>query len=110
MSENEINKRQQLALSTIKQMFGTEEGEDGVNLFVEHHLEEIDKSYWKKHLNTESPDPKSVLDILILDSHWGDDEEEIENFDFTLPDDETNYMICVSFNEEGQISDITMES
>ena len=110
MSKNEIDKRQKLALSAIKQVFGTNEGEDGVNLFIEHHLDEVEKSYWKKHLNTESPEPKNILDILILDSHWGDDEEKMENFDFTLPEDETNYMICVSFNEEGQISDITMES
>lgn len=31
-------------------------------------------------------------------------------FDFTLPDDITNYVICVRFDEEGQIEEITVES
>ncbi len=31
-------------------------------------------------------------------------------FDITLPDDLTNYVIAVSFDREGQISHLTMES
>jgi hypothetical protein len=36
--------RQKLALDAIKQALGTEAGEDSVNLFVEHHLEELPSS------------------------------------------------------------------
>ncbi|MFO1366710.1 MAG: DUF2004 domain-containing protein [Acinetobacter sp.] len=30
--------------------------------------------------------------------------------DFTLADDVTDYVICVSFNSKGQVIDISMES
>ena len=110
MSNVKVDTRKKIAIDAIKNIFGTPKGEDGVNLFVEHHLEEIEKSYWKKHLKSDSPEPQSILDILVVDSHWGDDEEEIENFDFTLPEDATNYMICVNFNDDGQVEEITMES
>ena len=39
-----------------------------------------------------------------------DSEEGIEFFDFTLPDEATNYVITVSFTEQGQIDTIAMES
>ncbi len=30
--------------------------------------------------------------------------------DFTLPGDATDYVVCVSFGEDGEIEDISMES
>jgi Protein of unknown function (DUF2004) len=76
---------------------------------VSHHLEELDSSYWKKHLSTETPDPQRILELLELRSHWGGD-DEIETFDFTLPEEVTNYVISVKFDESGDVSEITMES
>ena len=43
------------ALEGIKKSFGTEQGEYGIDLFVSHHIEELPKSYWQKHLGTETP-------------------------------------------------------
>ena len=34
----------------------------------------------------------------------------METFDFTLPDDVTNYVVSVHFDETGEIDDIDMES
>jgi hypothetical protein len=52
-----------------------------------------------------------VLDILEFQSHWsGEDDDGIETFDFTLPEDITNYVISVHLNESGQVEEITMES
>ena len=49
--------------------------------------------------------------MLVLQSHWGDDDDDgIDHFDFTLPDDITNYLITVSFDENGDVSGIDMES
>ena len=113
MPENkkEIEKRMKLAISTIKNVFGTEEDEFGGTLFVTHHLEEIENIFWQKHLGTTQPEPKKVLDILILRSHWGDEDDDgIDTFDFTLPEEVTDYVISVRFDEEGQVEEITMES
>jgi hypothetical protein len=44
-----------------------------------------------------------------LRSHWGG-LDEIDNFDFTLPEGVTHYAISVRFDGAGEISGITMES
>ena len=106
---DEIKKREAAAQAAIKKAFGTADDEFGATLFVSHHLEELDSSYWKKHLSTETPEPRRVLELLELRSHWGGD-DEIDTFDFTLPADATNYVISVAFDEDGDVSGITMES
>lgn len=80
-----------------------------VTLFVSHHLKELDSDYWRKHLSTATPEPRRVLELLELRLHWGGD-DEIDTFDFTLPDDATSYVISVAFDEDGSVSGITMES
>ena len=107
MSEIESNERQKLALEAIKNALGTEIGED-VDLFVEHHIEELSSEYWQQYLGRETPEPSAVLSLLQLRSSWGDG--DIENYDYTLPGGVTNYVICVHFNESGRIDDLSMES
>ena len=52
-----------------------------------------------------------VLDILVLQSHWGEDDDDgIDTFDFTLPDEVTNYVLSVEFDENGNVSGLSMES
>jgi len=114
MSANtkEIEKRIEVALSAIKAAYGTSDDEFGATLFVSHHLEELDASYWEKHLETASPDPIRVLEMLTLSSHWGDEDDDdgIDIFDFTLPGEVTDYVISVSFDDNGNVENITMES
>jgi hypothetical protein len=111
MSANpsEIKRREAAARAAIKRVFGTADDEFGATLFVSHHLKELDSSYWKKHLSTETPDPRLILDLLELRSHWGGD-DGIDTFDFTLPEEVTNYVISVTFDETGDVFEITMES
>ncbi|HWB04722.1 MAG TPA: DUF2004 domain-containing protein [Verrucomicrobiales bacterium] len=106
---DEIKRREEAARGAIKEAFGTAEDEDGATMFVSHHLEEIESSYWQRHLGDASPDPRRVLDLLVLQSHWGGD-DEIDIFDFTLPDEVTNYIISVRFDEAGEVEGISMES
>jgi hypothetical protein len=106
---DEIKKREAAARSAIKKAFGTTSDDTGATLFVSHHLEELDPAYWKKHLSTETPEPRLVLDLLELRSHWGGD-DDIDTFDFTLPEQVTDYVISVSFDEAGRVSEISMES
>src|SRR5258708_1681444 len=104
-----IQKREALARSAIKKAFGTTGDDSGATLFVSHHLEELDPSYWKKRLSTETPEPRLVLDLLELRSHWGGG-DDIDTFDFTLPEQVTDYVISVSFDETGRVFEITMDS
>jgi len=109
---DEIQRRQAAALSAIKAAYGTEDDEEDATLFVSHHLEELDASYWEKHLGEASPEPVRVLDLLVLRSHWGydgDDDDGIDIFDFTLPDGVTDYVISVAFDEDGEVESVLME-
>lgn len=100
--------REKQARDAIEQAFGTEAGEDSITLFIEHHLAELPGTYWQQHLKSETPEASTVVGLLVLGSSWGDD--DIEYFDFTLPDDVTNYVISVHFDESGNIDGISMES
>ena len=113
IDQQEVTRRKDVAIEEIKRRFGTEEDEYGATLFVTHHLEELEHNYWQKYLGTPKPEPKDVLDLLVLQSHWGHGDEGddgIDVFDFTLPGDTTNYVISVGFDEAGNIEDISMES
>lgn len=94
------------ALEGIKQSSGTEQGEYGIDEFVSHHLDELPASYWEKHIGTSKPTNEQVINLLILRSKWEDEEV----YDFTLPDEVTDYVVSVSFDEDGLIEDISMES
>lgn len=110
-NQSELEKRIAAARAAIHSQFGTSEDENGVSLFVSHHLEEIDKDYWITHLGSSQPEPIRVLDLLVLRSHWGpDDEEGLDNLDFTLPKDVTDYVLSVGFNDAGLVTGISMES
>ena len=106
---DEIKRRETAARAAIKKAFDPSDEESEVAMFISHHLEELDSAYWQKHFSTAKPDAQRILDALVLQSHWGGD-DELETFDFTLPDDATNYLISVSFDEDGDVSGISMES
>lgn len=108
MTVVEAKRRQELALVAIKQAFGTEVGEDSVNLFVEHHLAELPQSYWQQRLGSGTPEPGAVVGLLQLRSSWG--KGDMEHFDFTLPDAVTDYVISVHFDSAGAVDGISMES
>ena len=108
MATDEIEKRTQLGIDAIKKAFGTEDDEFGATLFVKHHVEELPSSYWQQHLRADTPDPAAVLGLLELRSNWGSD--DLENFDFSLPGEVTDYVISVHFNDAGVIDGISMES
>ena len=106
---DEIKRRELVARTAIKRAFEADKEEVSAALFVSHHLAELEPGYWTRHLSAERPRPSAVLDLLQLRSHWGG-EKELENFDFTLPEDVTNYIICVRFDEAGEVSEVSMES
>jgi len=94
------------ALNGIKASSGTEQGEYGIDEFVSHHIQELPRTYWKKHLGTASPSHEQVIGLLILCCKW----EDAEVYDFTLPEEVTDYVVSVSFDEDDAIKDIVMES
>ena len=84
IENDEVLRRKTLALAAIKKTFGTEEGEYGANLFVSHHLDEIDEEYWISHLGTDTPDGMKILGLLTLRWPSDDEEEGLEVSDISM--------------------------
>jgi hypothetical protein len=103
-------RREAAARQAIKNGFDMEDEESGVAMFVAFHLEELAPDYWQTHTGTPRPDPATVLDILELRAHWGEDGDDMEYFDFTLPGKVTDYVISVRFDGKGKVDEISMES
>jgi hypothetical protein len=104
----EIARRTEVALAAINQSVG--KAEFSVDLFVSHHIEELDSTYWQQHAGTPRPTPGQVLGLLELRSHWDEAGEGIDVFDFTLPGGVTDDVISVRFDDDGAVEDISMES
>ena len=100
-----VNK-EKMALEAIKVSLNTKQGEYGIDLFISHHLEELSEDKWKLVLNKAKPLPKEVLEALIFKNSWGDD----CIYDFTLPNEVTDYVVSVEFDEGGKLVEISMES
>ncbi len=113
INPGELAKLEAAARAHINAIYGTPGDEYGVTLFVSHHLNEIEASYWLGYAGTATPEPHQVLDLLVmmpLEDGEDEEEEEATILDFTLPDDVTNYLICVEFDEAQNIVRVAMES
>lgn len=107
-----MNAKQSAAKVAIIERFNANDDENPVRLFVTHHLAEIEPSYWEQHLGTTEPTARQVVDLLTPVQSTNDEEsdEEIDVLDFSLPNDVTHYVVCVTFDEDGNVEDVQMES
>lgn len=100
----DLNKIEQ-ALMAIKASSGTDIGEYSVDLFIQHHLEELIDSEWVKAIGSKKPTNNQILESLVLKSCW----DKGLVYDFSLPHDITDYVVSVRFDESGSIEAISME-
>jgi hypothetical protein len=116
IKQTEIERRKSLAIDAIHAAYDPDDEDAPVTSYIQHHIEELDESYWMRHLTVAVPSPSQFLDLLVLRGHWGIDGNDeiddagIETFDFTLTGDVTDYVLSVSFNEQGEVTEIEMES
>ena len=117
LTPDELANREAAARAYISAIYGKPGDEFGVTLFVSHHLNEIETSYWLGHAGTAEPEPHQVLGLLELKPPVEEDEEEDEEeegeaatLDFTLPGGVTNYVISVEFDDAGNVANVAMES
>ena len=103
----EYLRRRGAAMEAIQNSFASLDDEYGSTLFVSHHLEPVDGSYWLKYLGSTRPEPDRILGLLEIRSEL---EGGLEIFDFSLPEGVTNYVISVAFDSDGHVEDISMES
>jgi hypothetical protein len=111
MTDEISTKRQATALEKIQSLHGTPEGEFGPTMFVSHHLEEIDDSYWIEAFGTTSPSSEQILKALVLINNWSyEDDDDLNVFDFGLPGNVSDYLLSVRYDADGSIEEVSMES
>jgi hypothetical protein len=102
--------KQTAALTAIKSLLGTPEGEDNVELFIDHHLEELEVDNVSKTYGTPKPEASQMLSSLVLVSSWSYEDDGIINvFDFSLPENVTDYVLSVRFLGD-DVEEVSMES
>lgn len=117
-SNDEVERRRLIGLAAIASALDStdsidtpDDGDQAVKLFVTHHLRELPAEYWLDRCGVVRPDPRQVLELLVLESHWGEEDEEgLDNFDFSLPGNVTQYVLSVGFDDDGRVSSLSMES
>lgn len=104
-------KLEQVSLAKIKSLLGAAAGLTNTNLFADHHLAELEEAELKAVTKQESPTQHGIIECLILRDAWASDgENRVDIFDFTLPNDLTDYVISVKFDENDEVSEVSMES
>ena len=109
---NGVSELQDIAFSYMLEDYKKGDESDAVELYVEHHLEELDKSEIEKVFGSKNVDINLFLSKLVLTriGIYADRDDGFAIFDFTLPGNITDYLIVVTFDQNGIISDISMES
>lgn len=100
--------QQKRARTALEQLLGTEEGEDSVDLFIQHHLDEIEADYWSEQVGTATPAASVVLGLLQVREPWESDGSV--HIDFALPGDVSQYVLSVELDEDGEVLGVSMES
>ena len=104
------NEQENAAREKIISLYGKPEGEYGPTLFVEHHLDQLTASEWQDICGTPTPTAEQVLTSLVLVGAWSsNDDDVLDVFDFSLPDNATQYVISVRFSG-ADVIDVDMES
>lgn len=98
----------------FKQVVDTNES---VKLYAEHHIEELDADTLQKIIDCNNPNPDqriALLDSLLLtriNINVEDSEEEsIVVFDYSISQEETQYLLTCETKLHGEIIAISMES
>ena len=108
----QIQRLEQKARAAILSAYQRSTDENQVRLYAEHHLEELEPAYWLKNLGTATPQPLQVLKVLELSPHvdWTLEQDENYRIDFTLPEEVTQYVLCVELDRDESLVGISMES
>lgn len=102
--------KERSARQAIKMLIGRPEGDDSVNLFVDHHVSELEADYFTDTYGTPTPEPTQIIESLVLVDSWSSGGDDcINTFDFSLPKNATNDLLSVRFAGE-KVHDISMES
>lgn len=88
---------------------------DTVKTYIDHHLEDMDADELSGIVDmdntTVSPQQQMLKAFrLVRVGFYPDDEANFAIFDYSIDPEQTQYLVVISRNKDGQVSYITMES
>ncbi|RJG48638.1 DUF2004 domain-containing protein [Motilimonas pumila] len=92
------------ALNAIEAAIGTEQGEYSIDLFISHHLNLLSEDDWQQLIGKPAPSAKDMIASLDLVDQWE------QTYDFALLNQVSDYLLSVTFDDQGAVSNIAMES
>lgn len=106
--ENESKK----ACEAIAKDWDLGEASETARFYLEHHMNEFTDDEIISVFGKSEIDKETYLNALKLVriGLYPEDEESFAIFDIQLPEEYTNYLMAVTFNREGELSYISMDS
>jgi 5S rRNA maturation endonuclease (ribonuclease M5) len=92
-----------------------DEDGDTVKLYLEHHLEDVDKEELSELINfddtTVEPEQQLLTKLkLVRVGLYPDSQDNFATFDYSIGRDITDYLVVIQTDENGALDYITMES
>lgn len=118
VNKQEVEKRIAEAKAALLTDLKLPGDESDVREYIEHHLAEVEESYWAQQFGEARPPVELVVGKLTIHPFWMEEalegDADLNRVDFTLPpnrgDEVTNYLLCVEFSADGSLFGICMES
>ncbi len=109
-----IPQLQKSAFDYLLESFNKGDDEGTVNLYMNHHLEFLERDEVEEIFGTTDIDITCFLSKLILQRIGfypdSEDEDSFAVFDITIPGNVTDNVIAVNFDSDGELTWIAMES
>jgi len=100
------------AFSAIAADYDLEEESETARFYLQHHIDEFTKDELSDIFGEEEINKESFMNSLILQrvGIYPEDDESFVIFDIQFPDEFTNYLMAVTFDDANELSCISMES
>jgi hypothetical protein len=100
------------AFSAIATDYDLGEESETARFYLQHHIDEFSKNKLSDIFGEEEINKESFMNSLILQrvGIYAEDDESFVIFDIQFPDEFTNYLMAVTFDDANQLSCISMES
>ncbi len=100
------------AFEAISKDYDLDEESETARFYLQHHLDELSKEELSDIFGEDEISKESFMNSLILQrvGLYPEDEESTVIFDIQFPDEFTNYLMAVTFDDSNELSYISMDS
>ena len=107
-----LDKFAKKAFDEISKDYDLGEESETARFYLQHHIDESSEDELKDVFGTLDIDKETYFKALSLQriGLYPEDDESFAVFDIQLPEDFTNYLMAVTFDDSGELSYISMDS